>query len=83
MKHIPLSKVIKISIALSLLSFLFIAIGISIGNKIGLVVIIIGWILLVGAIIFISLFYRCPYCGDFLTVWYSHSYCPHCGNRLF
>lgn len=83
MKHISLVKVIKISIACFLLSLLFIAIGICIGNIIGLVVIIAGFIVLVGAIIFIARFYRCPYCGNFLTVWYSRRYCPHCRSRLF
>ena len=83
MKHIPLSKVIKLSIAFYLLSFLSIVIGVCVGDTIGLAIIIAGLIVLLGAIILIALFYRCPYCGIFLTVWYSHNYCPHCRNRLY
>ncbi len=79
----PLSNVAKLMIAFSLSSFLLVAIGLCIGKTIGLVVFALGLIGLLGIIIFMVLFYRWPHCGNFLTVWYSHCYCPHYGNRLF
>lgn len=82
MKPIPLKTAAKLSITFSILGILLLAIGICIGTNVGLIVLIIGLIILLGTIIFIGLFYRCPYCEGFLTVPYRSHYCPHCGKYL-
>lgn len=83
MKRIPLSKVIKLSITFFVSGFLLVLIGAVIGdNTMGLFVIITGWIALLGASVIIAVFYRCPHCGAFLTVWYFNSYCPQCREPL-
>ncbi len=85
MKNMPLKKVVKIAIASSISGFLLMAIGIGIGTAslpAALIVIIAGLFVLTGTIIFMALFYRCPYCGGFLSVRYYNVYCPHCGNYI-
>lgn len=82
MKPIPLAIVIRLFITFSILGVLLLAIGIGLGTTVGFIVLMAGWIVLVGTIIFMALFYRCPHCGGFLRVWYRNHYCPHCGNYL-
>lgn len=82
MKPLPLSTVTKLSITFSFLGLLFITAGIRIGTGAGLIVLGLGLLLLVGTIIFLALFYRCPHCGGFLTIWYHNHHCPHCGSFL-
>lgn len=85
MKPIPLSKVVKIAIICCSAGLLLEAIGIGIGggNLIaGLIVIVAGWIVLIGTIVFWALFYRCPHCNGWLPNWYRNKYCPHCGILL-
>lgn len=82
MKPIPLSLVTKISIIFSILGILLLVLGISIGSITGIIVIILGWIVLIGTIIFKVIFYRCPYCENFIGIPYHNHYCPHCGKYL-
>ena len=82
MKPIPLSLVTKISIIFSILGILLLVLGISIGSITGLIMIVLGWIVLIGTIIFKAIFYRCPHCKHFLKIPYHNHYCPHCGKRL-
>lgn len=86
MKNMPLKKVIKIATASSVLGILLMAIGIGIGPGFllaALAMIIAGWIVLIGTIIFMFLFYRCPHCGAYLgRVRYYNVYCPHCGKYI-
>ena len=43
--------------------------------------IVIGFILLIGGIVFELLMHRCPYCRSYIrSVFYS--YCPHCGAQI-
>ena len=88
---IPLSKVVVLSLALYILGFLIFLIGgfivasipEGIGVWIGIVVMMIGIAVVVGAVVFDDKFYRCPHCNCYLTVWYRYHYCPTCGNFLY
>lgn len=82
MRPLSLPKVIRFFLILSILGFFFLGIGIYIGPMVGLIGIIIGWIILICAIVFLILFYRCPHCQRFLTIWYHNHYCPHCRHPL-
>lgn len=82
MKPIPLKIVIRISILFCILGFLLMAIGIGIGTNVGLIVLTAGLLVLIGVIVFMAVFYRCPHCGRSITIWYRNHYCPHCGNYL-
>ncbi len=83
MKRVPLSIIVKLFVSLAILGILFEIIGICIGNSAGLIVIVMGWLALIGAIICMALFYRCPHCGGHLgRTWYHNRYCPHCGYYL-
>ena len=82
MKHLPLKTVTRLSILFSVLGLLLFVIGICVGTTAGLVVLAAGLLVLVGTIIFIALFCRCPYCGGFLKVGYRHLHCPHCGTYI-
>ena len=85
MKQIPFSKAKKIAIAVSVLGlFLFVAgicVGLGADIRTSLFLVLMALIVLLGAIVFIIIFCRCPHCGGFLGFnWYK--YCPHCGNQI-
>jgi len=82
MNNIPLKIVTRISVILLVLGFLLVTIGICIGNSLGLIVLILGLAILIGAIIFIAIFSRCPICGGFLKMGFRNHYCPHCGKYV-
>lgn len=83
MKPIPLSIVFKLFIALVLLGILLEMIGAAVGDTVGLVILAMGWLSMIGAIVIMALFYRCPHCGGYLgKTWYHDRYCPHCGHYL-
>lgn len=82
MNHIPLKIVRKVSAIWGALGFLLVTIGICIGTTIGLIVLAAGLVVLVGMIIFIVLFSRCPYCGGSLKLLFYNHYCPHCGEYV-
>lgn len=85
MHQIPLKMVRKLYLIFFLLGILVIAIGIFIGTIrkiIGIIVILAGCAILAGDIIFVAIFSRCPYCGNWIRVPLYNYYCPHCGNYL-
>lgn len=82
MNNIPLKIVTRLSVIFSVLGLLLIALGICIGATTGLIVLAVGLLILIGTIIFIALFCRCPHCGGFIKVGYRNHYCPHCGNYV-
>lgn len=82
MKPIPLSTVQKLSLTFFLIGVILMVLGICTGTMVGLIILMVaGWIVLIGDIIFIVLFFRCPHCGEGLLKIRSN-YCPHCGNYL-
>lgn len=82
MNHIPLKMVTRLAVIFATLGLLLFIMGICIGTNIGLLVLIVGLLILVGTIIFIAFFSKCPYCGGFLKVGYHNHYCPHCGKYI-
>ena len=42
----------------------------------------VGGIVVMVALAFRILFYRCPYCGKYLDRVEPDGYCPHCGKAL-
>ena len=43
--------------------------------------IIVGMVIMCGAIIFRLIFYRCPHCGKYLDR-STGQYCPYCGEEV-
>lgn len=82
MNQIPLKIVTRLSVIFVTLGFFLVTIGICIGTTIGLIVLALGLVILVGTIIFIALFSRCPFCGGFLKIGFRKHYCPHCGKYV-
>ena len=74
MHRIPLKIVTRLSVIFTVIGLLLVIIGICTGTMIGLVE-------LVGTIIFIAVFRRCPHCGSFLKTG-CNRYCPHCGKYV-
>ena len=81
MKRISLKIVTRLSIIFSVIGLLLVITGICLGATIGLIVLGIGLVELVGTIIFIAVFRRCPHCGSFLKTGCDR-YCPHCGKYV-
>lgn len=80
MKSIPLAVVQKLAIAFYVLGISLMVIGCCIGTMKGLIVVLLGLLVLVGTIIFLFIFSRCPYCDGFIRL--RKHYCPHCGNYV-
>ena len=78
MKKIPLKKVREIALLLFLLGFMVILAGA--GFRL-MPLILLGCLVLVGEIVFLAIFWRCPHCGGFLDR-SGGLYCPHCGHML-
>ncbi len=78
MKRIPLKKVRQIAAFLFVLGFVVILTGA--GFRL-IPLILLGCLALVGEIVFLFLFWRCPHCGGFLDR-SCGLYCPHCGHML-
>ena len=79
MHRIPLKIVTRLSVIFTVIGLLLVIIGICTGTMIGLIILGAGLVELVGTIIFIAVFRRCPHCGSFLKTG-CNRYCPHCGN---
>ena len=82
MNHIPLKITRRLSVIFTILGLLVLSIGICIGPMIGFIVIVAGLLILVGTIIFVAVFARCPYCGGFMKVGFHNYHCPHCGKYV-
>lgn len=80
MKSVSLAVVQKLSLAFFILGVGIMIIGLCIGTKKGLIVLLAGLLVLVGNIIFIAIFSRCPHCGGFIKL--RKHYCPYCGNYV-
>lgn len=81
-KIIPLKMVTRLSVIFLILGLLLIIIGCFIGTMAGLIIIGLGLLVLIGNIIYISLFCRCPHCRGFTKLRLRNFYCPHCGNYV-
>lgn len=81
-KIIPLKMVTRLSGIFLILGLLLIIIGCFNGTMAGLIVIGLGLLVLIGNIIYISLFCRCPHCRGFTKLRLRNFYCPHCGNYV-
>lgn len=82
MNHILLKITRRLSVIFTILGLLVLSIGICIGSMIGLILIVAGLLILVGTIIFVAVFARCPYCGGFMKVGFHNYHCPHCGKYV-
>lgn len=81
MHRIPLKIVTRLSVIFTVIGLLLVIIGICTGTMIGLIILGAGLVELVGTIIFIAVFRRCPHCGSFLKTG-CNRYCPHCGKYV-
>lgn len=81
-KIIPLKMVTTLSVIFLILGLLLIIIGCFIGTMAGLIVIGLGLLVLIGDIIYVALFCRCPHCGGFTKLRLRNFYCLHCGNYV-
>lgn len=80
MKHIPLSIVSKLSRVFYLLTIFLLFNGARIGTGAGLIMTIAGVVILIGTLIFVFIFSRCPHCNHVI---HDYGYfCPYCGNRI-
>ena len=79
MKSISLAVVQKLAIAFSILGISIMIMGICIGTMKGLVVLLVGLLVLVGTIIFIAIFSRCPYCGGVIK--FCKQCFSYCGEK--
>ena len=77
-KRIPLKKVRQIALLLCILGLVVILAGA--GLRL-IPLILLGCLVLVGEIVFLTLFWRCPHCGGFLDRGCG-LYCPHCGHTV-
>lgn len=66
MHRIPLKIVTRLSVIFTVIGLLLVIIGICTGTMMGLIILGAGLVELVGTIIFIAVFRRCPHCGSFL-----------------
>ena len=71
----------RLSVIFTVIGLLLVIIGICTGTMIGLIILGAGLVELVGTIIFIAVFRRCPHCGSFLKTG-CNRYCPHCGKYV-
>ena len=76
MHRIPLKIVTRLSVIFTVIGLLLVIIA-----MIGLIILGAGLVELVGTIIFIAVFRRCPHCGSFLKTG-CNRYCPHCGKYV-
>ena len=81
MHRIPLKIVTRLTVIFTVIGLLLVIIGICTGTMIGLIILGAGLVELVGTIIFIAVFRRCPHCGSFLKTG-CNRYCPHCGKYV-
>lgn len=84
MKPIQLSTVVKLSATFSALGIFLMIIGLGFCSdlNVSLIVLLVGLLVLVGTIIFMAVFLRCPYCGGSVRLMYRGHYCQHCGRYL-
>ena len=81
MHRISLKIVTRLSVIFTVIGLLLVIIGICTGTIMGLIILGAGLVELVGTIIFIAVFRRCPHCGSFLKTG-CNRYCPHCGKYV-
>lgn len=82
MNPISLKTMRRLSVIFTMIGLVFLTIGICMGSMRGFLVIVAGLVILVGTIIFVAVFARCPHCGGFIKVGFHNYYCPHCGKYV-
>ena len=81
LRKLPLNTHSWIATAMALAGFLFMWIGKEAGDG-SLWVFFVGLILVVIALIYSWIVFRCPHCDALLGTRFIPEYCPHCGKKL-